>query len=854
MAKSTVILHKAVEDLDGSVHGKAYKFLTKLGKDDASKGLHIEPIHHSVDPKFRTGRVDDFWRAVLFKLAGSSQSAYVFYGIYPHDDAIKLARKLRLDVNPINGITEIKQVPVVKDETDAAELLADDGAGEAPPAAEEAGGEGVESTPSGAPAEVAPVVAPVGEKLVHQLIDQYSDEDLHDRMGIDREYIAAARAANTVEDLLDALGGAPDWQADALLDLATGTELTEVRVKLGFDADPDAASEVGAEDSSGTTDGVPGTGADAGDAEADGAVRAEGEGASAEETEADRILAGMQTDAARLSFAVIDGEEELAKVLEDGDFQAWRVFLHPEQRRFAARDYKGPFRLSGGAGTGKTVVLVHRAVRLARANPEARVVLSTYTRNLAAELDAQVKALDPEVRRASSLDEPGVYVQGLDSLVYEVLRNAEAGELSTAVGRVLGAERTTVLQSVKSTNDDERMWKDAVAVAGDDLPERCQEVAFLRDEYEQIVLGNGITQKARYLRVPRPGRGVRLSRGQRGAVWDVVTQYRTLAAQRGVATFEEKRHIAAQVLAKRAEVAGVDVVGRSEAERSSAYVADHVLVDEGQDLVAGHWKFLRSLVRKGTPNDLFIAEDSHQRIYGQKVKLGAFGISIIGRSRRLTLNYRTTELNLAFGMKVLAGHAVAETSAAGSEGADGSAAGSAAGQGVTDLEDNVESVVGYRSLRRGTRPVVRGFESAQAEAEFVAGVIRGWLDRETDPVKPEQIAVLVRDWKAQNDVIRRLSELDVDIQPIDGKASSRGQSPLVMTMHRAKGTEFRNVVLWGVNDGSMPVRLAKERYDEEVAADIDQRERSLLYVAATRARDELVVTWSGKKSELVPGA
>ncbi len=84
------------------------------------------------------------------------------------------------------------------------------------------------------------------------------------------------------------------------------------------------------------------------------------------------------------------------------------------------------------------------------------------------------------------------------------------------------------------------------------------------------------------------------------------------------------------------------------------HLADHVLVDEGQDLSPVHWQLLRALVAEA-PNDLFIAEDSHQRIYGQRLVLSAYGIRIVGRSQRLTLNYRTTAQNLAWAVGVLSG-------------------------------------------------------------------------------------------------------------------------------------------------------------------------------------------------------
>ena len=105
-----IIMSKPASKLEASVKKKAYAFLEKLSEDDTAPGLHIEPITHSADIKVRTGRVDQFYRAVLFKMPGAGEPLYVFHGIWPHDEAIAVAKKTRLDVNPVNGITEITTV------------------------------------------------------------------------------------------------------------------------------------------------------------------------------------------------------------------------------------------------------------------------------------------------------------------------------------------------------------------------------------------------------------------------------------------------------------------------------------------------------------------------------------------------------------------------------------------------------------------------------------------------------------------------------------------------------------------------------------------------------------------------
>src|SRR5690606_33063980 len=127
----------------------------------------------------------------------------------------------------------------------------------------------------------------------------------------------------------------------------------------------------------------------------------------------EHLASALHHPAARLQFAFIEDDEELKRAIEDPDFAAWRVFLHPEQRRYAERSWNGPVRLSGGAGTGKTVVLLHRARNLARRDPEARIVLTTFNKTLADALRRDLKILDPLLPIAENLGDPGVFISGV---------------------------------------------------------------------------------------------------------------------------------------------------------------------------------------------------------------------------------------------------------------------------------------------------------------------------------------------------------------------------------------------------------------------------------------------------------
>lgn len=824
MAQSQVILHTGMKKLEKSIQSKVLTFILKVQQDDSLTGLDIKIPQNVQDKAVRTARVDKSLRAVMFRLqsSASGMNHYVLVGVYPHDDAYEVASKLSLRVNPINGVTELIEnpiadvaaAPVVQDNVPAAGVpVADAPAVEAPEpdevteaAATPAEVRTHEQTADDAAVEDAQRSAPgpaVGEKHVGRTLTKVGRDVMVESLGMGESIVDRALTTATVDELLELLAGTtvPEWQADALLDLASGSSADEVALKMSFtpDEDQDTADE------------------------------------PAGEAADDQLIAGLKTDAARLSFAVVEGEDELRAAIEEGDFASWRVFLHPEQRRWAQRDYNGSFRLSGGAGTGKTVVLVHRAVRLARkgqaeqaaGGDSTRILLTTYTKNLADELATQVTTLDSSQKVAEALGDPGIHVAGLDSLAFKVISQASDDEIRQATRDVLGRPRGTQSDLRKNTPDD--VWADAVQVADVTLPDRGDGKAFVRAEYERVVLAHRITEKSAYLRVRRPNRGVRLSRGQRGDVWQVMEAYRQRAFIDGTTSFVEKLHIAARILQSRAE--RIDVPGVPEAERRQAYLVDHVLVDEGQDLSVGHLQLLRALVRKG-PNDIFLAEDSHQRIYGQRIVLSHFGITIQGRSRRLTLNYRTTERNLRFGLGILDGTQFGDLFADGGEAEE-----------FTDLEGTPESRAGYRSLRAGVDPVVERYGSDAEELDGIAAYLKAWIDdAKNDPtLKPENLAVLVRTRYVQDSIVRGLAERDVDVRAVNDKGTGKGK-PVVLTMHRAKGTEFRNVILARINKGTIPAALTSERYSDEASSDVDQRERSLLYVAATRARDQLVVT------------
>ena len=499
------------------------------------------------------------------------------------------------------------------------------------------------------------------------------------------------------------------------------------------------------------------------------------------------LLRAMRRPAARAQFSFIEGQEELRQVIEQGDFGAWRVFLHPEQRKYVEKTYNGPFRLTGGAGTGKTVVLVHRARALALRNPEARIVLTTFTTNLANALRDSLAQLDPRIAQPTTVGSPGVYIAGVDALAAAVIRSAGPG-IADGAHAVLGADRTNPNGRTPTTQ-----WRSIVDSAGTGVPATIANETFLTAEYALIVLPNRVRNEAEYLRVRRPGRGMALDRAKRATVWSLIAAYRAQSRIDGTLDFAEAAAVAAAHL-----------------DSGPHHLADHVLVDEGQDLSPAHWQLLRAIATPG-PDDLFIAEDSHQRIYGPRVVLGRYGIRIVGRSQRLTLNYRTTAQNLRYAMTIL-------------DGSD-----------YVDLDDEPEST-GYRSARTGPTPGQVTTRSLSDELDSIAATVQQWLDSGSDA---GTVAVLARDRFQCERIVNRLTDQGVPARMVD-RDKPPADRVLVMTMHRAKGMEFSKVVLTGgARTSSERARLAP--LDESDRTDAELRDRSLLYVAATRARDELTV-------------
>jgi mRNA-degrading endonuclease RelE of RelBE toxin-antitoxin system len=300
---------------------------------------------------------------------------------------------------------------------------------------------------------------------------------------------------------------------------------------------------------------------------------------------------------AQRRFRVLSNLEELERAL-DYPWEKWTVFLHPEQRDLVQRDYKGPARVSGSAGTGKTIVALHRAVYLARSNPDSRVLLTTFSDALANVLKTKLRRLvSNEPRIAERLEVHSMHSIGVR--LYE--RN---------VGKARLVEPATLAAVIESV---------ASEVEGHSFSQR-----FLLTEWQDVVDAWQLRSWEAYRGVKRLGRKTRLSAAQRETLWAIFQRVWQQLESQELITEAELFTRLAETLRE---------------QRRAPF--DFAVVDEAQDIAIAQLRFLAALAGDN-PNGLYFAGDLGQRIFQQPFSWKSLGVDIRGRSRTLKVNYRTS--------------------------------------------------------------------------------------------------------------------------------------------------------------------------------------------------------------------
>ena len=488
----------------------------------------------------------------------------------------------------------------------------------------------------------------------------------------------------------------------------------------------------------------------------------------ARETRVDQAIdisdfaAALATAESQSRFVVVDDDEAMLAIM-NAPLAQWRVFLHPTQNKLARGDRSGPVRVLGGAGTGKTVLAMHRAKWLAenRALGGRKVLFTTFTRNLALDIEENLKTL------CSADAMSRIEVKNLDAWVGGFMR---ARKLEHRI--VYDRKQDGALQA----------WQSALATkdATLDVPD-----SFYSDELEQVVLAQGLTTLDQYRTARRIGRGVILSRAKRDAVWPVFEEYRGQLASRKLKEVDDAYREIAEMIA-------------TEQGSELGYAA--IVIDETQDFGPQALKLLRAMIAHG-PNDLFFVGDGHQRIYCRnRAAMSRCGIDIRGRSRKLYLNYRTTDEIRRQAVALL-------------EGCE-----------IDDLDDGHDESKRYKSLSHGPAPEVRKTSGLEEASEAAVGFIQQWRSAQAEN-ESLSFCVVSYSEKSRDALGQQLQAAGIASVPITAQSNHADARNVVhlATMHRAKGLEFDCVIV-----------VAPESYlgpAEETAG-----QRRLLYVALTRAK------------------
>ena len=578
-------------------------------------------------------------------------------------------------------------------------------------------------------------------------VDTPLDELL--RFGVPVDWLDEVKQV-TEDSLLDLSEHLPAEAAEALLEIATGGEPvppTEPRPFFSLRSDPAGQAEPAVMDRTANYD--------------------------------TRIPDPFSHPDAQRRFRVMANTEELQQAL-DYPWEKWIVYLHPVQRRLVERDYRGPARVAGSAGTGKTVVALHRAAFLTRTHTEARVLLATFSDALAAALRSRLtRLISNEPALADRLEVHSM--SGIARRLYEA--NFGTPKLATDV------EVRQLLDRASAEAGNHRFGS-----------------AFLWTEWSSVVDAWQLETWEDYRGVARLGRKTRLAESQRAVLWSIFERVRNALSDRGHTTEPGMLRTLERHFSK-----------------VSHRPFDYCVIDEAQD-IGVTWLRLVAVLGGGRPNALFFAGDLGQRIFQTPFSWRALGVDVRGRSQLLRINYRTSHQIRKQADLLLS-------------------------RELADVDGITEQRSGTVSVFNGPEPVVHVLESAEEESACIGE----WLiARRDESFEPHEMGVFVRSEAELERAVSTVEKVGLPVALLDKRPSGVSGAVAVGTMHTAKGLEFRAVVVAACDDEVLPLQSRIEKIvDEADLEEVYDTERHLLYVACTRARDQLLVTGVDPASEFL---
>ena len=658
--------------LPSKVQKKIYELIRKFEEDSTQTSINLEHLEAARDPKVRSARVGDDYRAIV--IAPEQGDTYLLMHVDHHDEAYRWCKNKQFEAHGSLGTLQVFDVV------------------EASRAVEE---------PQSSPSTVYTTYP----------LDELNDEELF-HAGVPEALVPAVRAVRS-DDAFDQLSEyLPKEASQVLYGIVMGLTLDQSLEEMLGQLDAGAAKPASPGDFS--------------------------------------HLAALTN----MDLVLVEGEEHLKEILGE-DIEEWRIFLHPYQRKLVEWETKGPMKINGSAGTGKTVALMHRAAWLGkRLEGNERTLVTTYTTNLSVTIKSLLEKLAPKVQAQ-------IEVTNLHQLARTISfrcgwrgKIAEDSDLTAIWNQVLAREGHAQLEFNKD---------------------------FVITEFDQIVDRMGLDSEEAYLTTVRSGRP-RLGRKQRRALWKVFSDVQRELAKRNLLTFE-----------------GVVHQARLAVELGQFPKYRYVLVDELQDFGLEALRLIRALspIEEGLGNPLCVVGDGHQRIYNRvPIPLSRAGIDVRGRSRRLKINYRTSEQIRQWAQGLL-------------EGVE-----------VDDLDGGLADTTGDRSVFRGPDPQVVSCGSMAESGQAVVAWIKGLLDA---GLGTHEVCVA----PTESEVVSALESAGIPtLEPKPRQKDPGQEEPGVRygTKKRIKGLEFKAVAL--IHEGS----------EKDDSAD-----RFANYVAATRAREHLLV-------------
>ena len=575
-------------------------------------------------------------------------------------------------------------------------------------------------------ATVAEKVSASNEK---KAFDHLSDTNLMD-IGVPTPWLERVRAVITIEDLRRLEDGLPQRAYEALTAIFQGEDFESVREDYALEASPNENAE-------------PTTAFDPGQ-----------------------------------FLPVVD--DTALRNLMNASLETWRTFLHPTQKKLVDTHWRGPHRVFGGAGTGKTVVAIHRAAHLVQLpdwGEKDKLLFTTFTRNLATDLSNQLSKLLDADHLAR------IEVINIDAWVSSMLRR-------------YGIGRKVIYDTRPEYKD---CWQEALTEFDCDAISESE----CFEEWKTVIQPQGIMTQMEYFLAHRQGRGKALTRTDRKQLWPVFERMRFELSQRGLITASDAAYLILGEVKKRAP--------------EGLYRA--VVVDEIQDFSPEMLKLLRAITpdtsdaSKALPEgDLFMVGDPHQRIYERFANFKQCGIHIVGRSHRLRVNYRTTEEIRNTGVSVLNGIE------------------------FDNMNGGKLDTMGYVSLRHGPTPSVYFAETINDE---LAWILKGIKEQVAKGIELEEICVTTH---KHDDIVLIENYLNKHQIPTrwlksDDKDDSSAIGVRLATMHRIKGLEFKSVFVAFASMIQPDPTLDPVTIKKRIATT-----SSLYHVAFTRAIESLYVS------------